>query len=71
MADQRGIEQSGDDAEHHRRQQGQPQYLITEGHGQDHRLAAKGEQRTIGEIGPVQDAVGQHVAKGEQRIERA
>ena len=34
-------------------------------------LAGKGEQRAMGEVGAVEHAVGQRVAEGEQRVDRA
>lgn len=34
-------------------------------------MAAKGEDGAVGEVGAVKDAVGQHIAKGQQGVDRA
>ena len=49
----------------------QPQHLVAEHGAQDHGLAGESKQRAIGNVGAVENAVRQRVAKGEQRIERA
>ena len=71
VADQQGVEEGHADAEGDGGRQGQPQHLVAEHGAQDHGLAGKGEQRAVGDVGAVENAVRQRVAEGEQRIERA
>ena len=71
VADQQGVEEGHADAEGDGGRQGQPQHLVAEHGAQDHGLAGKGEQRAVGDVGAVENAVRQRIAEGEQRIERA
>jgi hypothetical protein len=67
----RRIGERGKYAERDRRRQCQPQHVPAEHGDEDRRSGREGEHRAIGEVGAMQNAVGERVAESQQRVERA